>query len=95
MHLVHPGTLRPIEPEILGVFLAEIRLKIDAQRPRVTCPLETNSFMIQRARLIGMLKPTPSLPPPLEAIELLMPMTSPFKFTSGPPELPGLIAASV
>ena len=42
-----------------------------------------------------MLKPTPSLPPPLEAIELLIPMTSPFMFTSGPPELPGLIAASV
>ena len=42
-----------------------------------------------------MLKPTPSLPPPLEAIELLMPMTSPFMLTSGPPELPGLIAASV
>ena len=42
-----------------------------------------------------MLKPTPSLPPPLEAIELLIPMTSPFMLTSGPPEFPGLIAASV
>ena len=46
--------------------------------------------MIQRARLIGMLNPTPSLPPPFEAIELLIPMTSPFMLTSGPPELPGI-----
>ncbi|OGT96272.1 MAG: hypothetical protein A3I79_00700 [Gemmatimonadetes bacterium RIFCSPLOWO2_02_FULL_71_11] len=30
-----------------------------------------------------------------EAIALLIPMTSPLRFTSGPPELPGLIAASV
>ena len=42
-----------------------------------------------------MLNPTPSLPPPLDAIELLIPTTSPFMLTSGPPELPGLIAASV
>ena len=51
--------------------------------------------MIHRARLIGMLNPTPSLPPPLEAIELLIPITSPFMLTSGPPEFPGLMAASV
>ncbi len=70
-------------------------MQVDPQRPRVTRPLAMSWFMIQRARLIGMLKPTPSLPPPLEAIELLIPMTSPFMFTSGPPELPGLIAASV
>ena len=51
--------------------------------------------MIHRARLMGMLKPTPSFPPPFDAIELLIPMTSPFMLTRGPPELPGLIAASV
>jgi hypothetical protein len=28
-------------------------------------------------------------------MELLTPITSPIAFTSGPPELPGLIAASV
>ena len=33
--------------------------------------------------------------PVLLAIAALMPMTSPRMFTSGPPELPGLIAASV
>jgi len=28
-------------------------------------------------------------------MNVLMPMTSPWMFTSGPPELPGLIGASV
>ena len=33
--------------------------------------------------------------PLLPATAVLMPMTSPFELTSGPPELPELIAASV
>ena len=32
---------------------------------------------------------------PVEAIELVMPMTVPVSSKSGPPELPGLIAASI
>ena len=32
---------------------------------------------------------------PFDAIMVLMPMTSPCEFSSGPPELPGLMAASV
>ena len=48
-----------------------------------------------------MLKPTPMLPlvaaelPPAEAMATLTPMTSPLLFTRAPPELPGLMAASV
>jgi hypothetical protein len=42
-----------------------------------------------------MAKPSPSLPPLREMIEALIPMTSPSALTSAPPELPGLIAASV
>ena len=42
-----------------------------------------------------MANPTPSLPPLLDEIAVLMPMTSPSRLTSGPPLLPGLIAASV
>ena len=45
--------------------------------------------------LIGMAKPMPSLPPELLAMAVLMPMTSPRRLTSGPPLLPGLMAASV
>ena len=47
------------------------------------------------AKLIGIEKPIPSLPPELLAIAVLMPITSPRKFISGPPLLPGLMAASV
>ena len=49
---------------------------------------------------IGIAKPRPIEPPcpadsPLVLMEELMPTTSPFMSTSGPPLLPGLIAASV
>ena len=55
------------------------------------------------ATLDGIAKPTPMLPdwpPELEssrcpAIATLTPMTSPCASSSAPPELPGLIAASV
>ena len=43
---------------------------------------------------IGIEYPMPSTPL-LEAFAELMPMTSPFIFSRAPPELPGLIAASV
>ena len=43
----------------------------------------------------GMAKPTPSLPPEAEAMAVLIPMTLALASASGPPELPGLIGASV
>ncbi len=43
----------------------------------------------------GTAKPTPSPPPELVLICWLIPITLPAASTSGPPELPGLIAASV
>mmetsp|Transcript_12 Transcript_12/g.18 ORF Transcript_12/g.18 Transcript_12/m.18 type:complete len:232 (+) Transcript_12:438-1133(+) len=43
----------------------------------------------------GTAKPIPALLPDVEMIIVLMPTTSPFKFNSGPPEFPGLIAAPV
>ncbi len=45
--------------------------------------------------LTGMAKPMPILPPSLDNIAELIPISSPFRFTSAPPELPGLIEASV
>ncbi len=42
-----------------------------------------------------MAKPTPWKPPLRLAMALAMPMTWPRVFTTGPPELPGLMAASV
>ena len=44
---------------------------------------------------MGMANPRPSLPPLREKMEVLTPMTSPRAFTSGPPEFPGLMEASV
>ena len=43
----------------------------------------------------GTAKPTPALAPDVEAMALLMPMTLASPSISGPPELPGLIGASV
>ena len=48
-----------------------------------------------RAMLDGIAKPMPILPPEDETIDELMPMSRPSIVTSAPPELPGLIAASV
>ena len=48
--------------------------------------------MIGRAMSIGIAKPMPLL---FWAMAVLMPMTLPPASSSGPPELPGLIAASV
>ena len=49
---------------------------------------------------MGMAKPSPIEPPsppcwPMLRMAVLMPMTAPVASTSAPPELPGLIAASV
>ena len=45
--------------------------------------------------LLGIAKPTPSLPPDSLSICELTPITLPLASSSGPPELPWLIAASV
>ena len=47
--------------------------------------------------LIGTAKPMPTLPSPLPPVSIceLMPITWPAALSSGPPELPGLIGASV
>jgi hypothetical protein len=50
-----------------------------------------------RTVLLGTAKPIPMFPSlrALVMIAVFIPMTSPRTFSSGPPELPGLIAASV
>ena len=45
------------------------------------------------ARSMGIAKPMPCAPPPMIAVAT--PTMSPSMLTSGPPELPGLIEASV
>jgi hypothetical protein len=48
-----------------------------------------------RALFMGTANPIPMLPPDEDAIQVLIPTTSPREFTSAPPELPGFMAASV
>ena len=56
-------------------------------------PLLIKSLAIFLARFIGIAKPNPAPGP--ERTIVLIPITSPDEFNNGPPELPGLIAASV
>ena len=48
-----------------------------------------------RARLLGTAKPIPWYPPLWLKMPVLIPTSSPRVLTSAPPELPGLMAASV
>ncbi len=59
---------------------------------RVSGSPATAWSMIGRAMSIGMAKPMPLLS---VAMAVLMPTIAPFASSSGPPELPGLMAASV
>ena len=61
----------------------------------MTSPDSWSCSSERRATSIGTAKPTPSPPPLEDLICWLMPMTLPAESTSGPPELPGLMAASV
>ena len=63
--------------------------------PRTTRPCSTIWLYTRTARLDGKAKPTPALTPFRLMMAVLMPITSPAKLTSGPPELPRLMAASV
>ena len=60
-----------------------------------TRPCAMMSSMTFFASVIGIAKPYPALTPVGLAMALVIPITSPRELTSGPPEFPGLIAASV
>ena len=57
--------------------------------------VSADAFAVYRGLDVGTAKPTPWLPPLRDRIAVLMPISSPFVLTSAPPELPGLIEASV
>ncbi|CNU64541.1 Uncharacterised protein [Salmonella enterica subsp. enterica serovar Bovismorbificans] len=63
--------------------------------PRFTWPYSTICDVRFFTMLLGIAKPIPMLPPSGARIAVLIPISSPFRFTSAPPELPRLIAASV
>ena len=65
-------------------------------RPRITLPV-CSCGSRSRTVLLGTANPIPMFPSlrALVMMAVFMPMTSPRTLSSGPPELPGLIAASV
>ena len=65
------------------------------RKPRLTTPSSSRSSTMFMAMLIGMAKPMPAFMPERDKMAVLMPMTRPRESTSGPPELPGLMEASV
>ena len=83
--------LRPSECAMSGVTV----YMLTPSWPRLTSPYLISCSMTLRAMLTGMAKPMPMLPPLRERIAVLMPISSPRRLTSAPPELPGLIEASV
>ncbi|MNV91851.1 hypothetical protein D3C71_1863930 [compost metagenome] len=64
-------------------------------QPRITWPCSMIDFITSIASFTGIANPMPWEPPDLEKIAVLMPVRLPMASTSAPPELPGLIAASV
>src|SRR5438552_2941307 len=64
-------------------------------QPRTTLPCSRIWSTTQRTSAIGAANPMPTLPPAGLTMAALMPTTRPSWSTSGPPELPGLIDASV
>ena len=61
-------------------------------QPRTTWPRVMSCCITSRASLIGIENPMPC---PAATMAVLIPITLPSMFRSGPPELPGLIEASV
>ena len=58
-------------------------------------PLSRNSATMRLAISLGTPKPIPTEPPVGETIAVFTAMTPPSRLKVGPPELPGLIGASI
>ena len=88
---VDQGALFGRQVKVGGHLLVDHREVDTDPRPAISSPARARA-MIGFAKSIGMANPMPCA-----SVEtaVLMPMTWPALLTSGPPELPGLMAASV
>src|SRR5205814_7384436 len=84
----HPSRIR-VTSATLG------RSGLDPRYPRMMRPCFNKLSNALRTVFAGIAKPNPCDPPVVEAITLLMPITSPRMLINRPPLLPGLIAAFV
>ena len=90
-------------PTVVALLELLASLTEAPRSPWVAEPSLISSSETRLARLDGIEKPTPMLPdwlplellPPALAMATLMPISSPLLSSSAPPELPGLIDASV
>ena len=76
-----------------GPIDAPARLRGGKSGGRAAQPISRSATAT--ARSTGTAKPMPMLPEPSVAMEVFTPTTRPSRSTSGPPELPGLMEASV
>ena len=86
------GLATPSEAAMSGVTswqATPIHGRATEVEPAIACA--TTVFTMSE----GMAKPIPIEPPVREKIAVLMPISAPSRSTSAPPELPGLMAASV
>jgi hypothetical protein len=70
-------------------------LQNNANLAAMNSPCRSSCVVTTLTMLAGTAKPIPALPPASAMMAVLMPMSSPLDLTSGPPELPRLIGASV
>ena len=90
------------DPRVSGTVWLTQRL-VNAEDACAAWPVLIRSVATRRAWLLGIANPRPMLPPwtpiagspPSVSIAAVTPITWACPFTSGPPELPGLIGASV
>lgn len=73
-------------------MLGVIEIEVTPRKEREAEPVSSNCESMPFTLEIGIAKPRPC---PLPEVAVLIPMTWPAAFTSGPPEFPALIAASV
>ncbi|MNV94700.1 hypothetical protein D3C71_1895180 [compost metagenome] len=93
-----PATMMPLCPPCRPMDSASSAVSGCTSRPsqpRITWPWAMIASITSWASLVGMAKPMPWEPPEREKIAVLMPIRLPWASISAPPELPGLIAASV
>ena len=93
---VEPGEVLTITTPCTPARAAAASLAATIPIPGVgTEPLRMSSGTTRLTESIGMAKPMPAFVPDGERMAVLTPITRPAESSSGPPEFPGLMAASV
>ena len=92
-----PGTTPPTTTPLVTPSRAAswFEMPLNPSSGRSSCPFAISCGTTRFRVSTGMAKLTPALYPVWVLIDVFMPITRPAESSSGPPELPGLMAASV